>query len=239
MADLMNGWGTLEDVKAFQTGFGGLKADGIVGPKTTKAMNSKKGLNMLGNFVANKATAQNPSVVAQTADVYDPLKSVANYESAHTKAPQGLIADNILADPESYGKYDFSGYADGYFGTSTDAPTNGGIYLGTLNGKSSMFNDNDLHTADAGSITTAKLDGQTFGDTDSKQWVNGLSNYETLQGVAGLGSLGMNLYGMFGSGGTREVNKKNIELMDQQIANNRDIMRTRTERAGDIKKYFG
>lgn len=77
------------------------------------------------------------------------------------------------------------------------------------------------------------------GNGSGGQWVNGLSNFETLQGVAGLGSLGMNLYGMFGSGGTKEVNKKNIELMDQQIANNRDIMKTRTERAGDIKKYFG
>lgn len=77
------------------------------------------------------------------------------------------------------------------------------------------------------------------GNGSGGQWVNGLSNFEALQGVAGLGNLGMSLYGMFGENGTNAVNKKNMQLMDQQIANNKDIMKTRTERAGDIKKYFG
>jgi len=37
----------------------------------------------------------------------------------------------------------------------------------------------------------------------------------------------------------KALNKKNMQLIDQQIANNQDVMKTRTERAGDIKKYFG
>lgn len=73
----------------------------------------------------------------------------------------------------------------------------------------------------------------------NNSWVDGMSNYETAQSAAVLGNALISGYGTFGPDGTMDVNKKNIELMDQQIANNKDIMKTRTERAGDIKKYFG
>jgi hypothetical protein len=55
---------------------------------------------------------------------------------------------------------------------------------------------------------------------------------------AGMGAaqLGLGVLSYFDN---KAMNKKNSELIDQQIANNQDIMKTRTERAGDIKKYFG
>jgi len=88
--------------------------------------------------------------------------------------------------------------------------------------------------------------GGTLGDTgnmipgtgNSSSWVNGLSNFETLQGVAGIGGLAMNAYGMFGSGGTMDVNKKNIDLMNQQIANNKEEMANRKGFRADIKSAF-
>lgn len=92
-----------------------------------------------------------------------------------------------------------------------------------------------------GQYTNLAGDGTVglVGTPASSNWVDGLSNFETLQGAAGLGGLAMNAYGMFGSGGTMDVNKKNIELMNQQLANNRDVMATRTARAKDISSAFG
>jgi hypothetical protein len=55
---------------------------------------------------------------------------------------------------------------------------------------------------------------------------------------AGMGAAQLGL-GVLSYLDNRDMNKKNSELIDQQIANNQDIMNTRTQRAHDIKKYFG
>jgi hypothetical protein len=55
---------------------------------------------------------------------------------------------------------------------------------------------------------------------------------------AGMGAAQLGL-GVLSYLDNKAMNKKNSELIDQQIANNQDIMKTRTERAADIKKYFG
>lgn len=65
---------------------------------------------------------------------------------------------------------------------------------------------------------------------NNQQWAMGA------QALMGAGQLGLGALSYFDN---RALNKKNIELMDQQIDNNKDIMQTRRERAGDIKKYFG
>ena len=177
-----------------------------------------------------------PSAVAQT------TSAVASQPAIQTTTPA------VVAVPYTQDMYT----ADGAFNQKgidaflsnpvSDGAITGqgvGLYNGTLNGKATQFTNDNLHTADAGSITSATLDGTSYSNGKQDQWVNGLSNFEALQGAAGLGSLAMNLYGMLGENGTNAVNKKNMQLMYQQIANNKDIMKTRTERARDIKKYFG
>jgi hypothetical protein len=74
---------------------------------------------------------------------------------------------------------------------------------------------------------TAKFDQ---GRLDSQNF----SNYAG----AGMGAIQTGL-GVLSYFDNKAMNKKNMQLIDQQIANNQDVMKTRTERAGDIKKYFG
>ena len=63
------------------------------------------------------------------------------------------------------------------------------------------------------------------------------------QTLSNLGNLGLGavqgITGVLSYMDNKKVNKKNMQLMDQQIANNQDIMSTRKARASDIQKYFG
>jgi hypothetical protein len=88
--------------------------------------------------------------------------------------------------------------------------------------------------------------GNTFGSdfTDAQYNQNKLDQgrldnqqFSTYAG-AGMGAAQLGL-GVLSYLDNKAMNKKNSELIDQQIANNQDIMKTRTERAADIKKYFG
>lgn len=184
-----------------------------------------------------------PSVVAQISENAFNTNLQANYKapaspSQATSFSSGLFGSDPTLNNGAFNADDMAKYLSSPVSDEAMKGQGVGQYNGTLNGVQTQFTNDNLHTADAGSIKSASLDGTTYGGSND-QWVNGLSNFETLQGVAGLGNLAMGLYGMFGENGTNAVNKKNMKLMDQQIANNKDIMRTRTERAGDIKKYFG
>lgn len=55
---------------------------------------------------------------------------------------------------------------------------------------------------------------------------------------AGMGAISTGL-GVLNYFDQKAMNKKNSQLIDQQIANNQDIMGTRRARAADIQKYFG
>lgn len=55
---------------------------------------------------------------------------------------------------------------------------------------------------------------------------------------AGMGAIQTGL-GVLSYFDNKAMNKKNMDLLDQQILNNQDIMATRKARASDISKYFG
>ena len=210
-----------------------LTVDNKMGKNTATAM----------NMVQSKGLLQ-PSVVAQTtANAFNanpqPAPTVSTANSAQpTTFSSGLFGKDPTLNNGAFNSDDMAKYLSSPVSDKVMAGDGVGLYNGTLNGVQTQFDNSNLHTADAGSIRSASLDGTTYGGSND-QWINGLSNFETLQGAAGLGNLAMGLYGMFGENGTNAINKKNMQLIDQQIANNRDIMKTRTERAADIKKYFG
>lgn len=196
------------------------------------------------SYVSKSAKINQPDEYFSMIDELNKQPTLAGSTTASANPAQaatfssGLFGSDPTLNSGAFNSDDMSKYLSSSISDKAMAGEGVGQYNGTLNGVQTQFTNDNLHTADAGSIKSASLDGTTYGGSGG-QWVNGLSNYEALQGVAGLGNLGMSLYGMFGENGTNAVNKKNMQLMDQQIANNKDIMKTRTERAGDIKKYFG
>lgn len=170
-----------------------------------------------------------PSVVAQTT-ANTAVQSVKPNDSHTTVGGFGGQGTAIPGGGYSYTADPFGGKLDGFSGLSNDAKNDVLYEIGKMDSYTPE-QLKKLEGLDTSSLITTPA--------KSDQWINGLSNFETLQGAAGLGNLAMGLYGMFGENGTNAVNKKNMQLMDQQIANNRDIMATRKARAADIKKYFG
>lgn len=64
----------------------------------------------------------------------------------------------------------------------------------------------------------------------------GMTGMEQGQLALGAGQLGLGIAGYLDN---RKTAKKNRELLDQQIASNRDLLQTRKARAGDISAAFG
>ena len=130
-------------------------------------------------------------------------------------------------DANAMEKQLISGTNDNWL-TGIDTPTsgsNGGItsYLGDWK--------NFFH----GSYSDYKGGGGTMTETDWNA-ANNASDRVMLGAGMGLGQLGLGVMSYLGQ---KEMNKKNLQLADQQIANNSDIMATRKARQADIAKAFG
>lgn len=132
-----------------------------------------------------------------------------------------------------------------------DGKKNGETYKAD-NGKwmtSGMFSDSASKATDFGTLAEAQQNGfykdskMTDAEYNTAKFDQGRLDSQNFNNYAGLGlgaaQFATSLYSTFGSGGSMDMNKKNIELMDGQIANNNDIMATRKARAADIAKYFG
>ena len=93
---------------------------------------------------------------------------------------------------------------------------------------------------DTGKIMLKPAEGTSLNEyIDQTQKQQGVNNQQWATGMqAGLGAVN-GIFGAMSYFDNKAMNKKNMQLVDQQIANNQDVMKTRTERAGDIKKYFG
>ena len=161
-------------------------------------------------------TSNTPSVVLGQNSI------IGNSTPTSTYAPTGLSISDITSNPSMYANSDFSNYSTGALGTN---PT-----ISDITSNPEFYANYDFSGMGAGSLG---VDAPA-----STPWVDGMSNYETMHGAAGLGGLAMNAYGMFGDGGTMDVNKKNIELMDQQLLNNREEMANRKGYRADIARTF-
>lgn len=118
---------------------------------------------------------------------------------------------------------------------------------GTLMKKNLWSPDSKATFADFDTLQEAQANGLGIGITpdkfdqlklDSRVLDNrNLSTYANL-GLGGA-QLGLGLFSTFGPNGSMAMNKKNMKLMDSQIANNKDIMDRRSANSENIKKYFG
>jgi hypothetical protein len=216
------------------------EADGILGKNSSIAFQQ----------------AYSPSVVAQTTQAVAPIASATN------SLDNNLTSGSTTADSPSRGGLSSLGFNGAYSTVDRDA---NGNYKGITGDVASQLDQNRDGAAYGGTYLTA--DGsymtknrfmpdsraqQTYeqyvaggGKADEVTWRN--SNNDAMRNdnqqfanYAGFGlgavQTGLGILSYFDN---KEMNKKNMKLIDQQLANNQDIMKTRTERAGDIKKYFG
>ena len=89
-------------------------------------------------------------------------------------------------------------------------------------------------------VVTSPASGTSFDEYTKQMNAQKLSDNQTFSNYAGAGmgavQTGLGVLNYFDQ---KAMNKKNSQLIDQQIANNKDIMGTRKARAADIQKYFG
>ena len=189
-------------------------ADGIFGKNTASAFQQ----------------AYAPSVVAQTVGAAS--TSPAGYGSGLVQSPN---ADSYY---EMSGQLTKPDWASGQIAAQTPKQTS---YLGDAwDGAKNLFGIGTAapkqtfkdYQAGGGTMAEDKWNDAQFnqGRLDAQGTMNMMSG--------GLGAANTVL-GALSYFDNKALNKKNMQLIDQQIANNQDVMKTRTERAGDIKKYFG
>lgn len=218
----------------------GVKADGVWGPDSKNAYS-----NMFGDptVVSNVVQQSAPTVNAshETIGGFGGLGTASN--NGYSYAPQ---ASDI------YTGSDFSKLTN----EQQSAFASQG---GTIGDTGNMIPGNNYQAKEGGSGFLGSLFGSdpkpTFSDYSSSggtmtepEWMKTQNEQryvdnQQFNNYAGLGlgaaQLGASLYSTFGANGSMAMNKKNMELMDGQIANNNDIMSTRKARAADIAKYFG
>ena len=195
------------------------------------------------------------------------LAPTSYFASKNTINEPVLLDNNVTSssattDSQSRGGLSSLGFNEAYSTYNTDA---NGNYKGNTGSVASQLDQNRDNAAYGGTYLTAdgsymtknrfmpdSMVQQTYeqyvaggGKADEVTWRN--SNNDAMRNdnqqfanYAGFGlgavQTGLGILSYFDN---KEMNKKNMKLIDQQLANNQDIMKTRTERAGDIKKYFG
>jgi hypothetical protein len=174
---------------------------------------------------------------------YDKMMENAGPYSDGTSASQ--VNSHISTPNSDTGILGSAGSAIGAKGWG-DGLSDGDIYKDASGNymKSGFFTDSAAKLGDFSSLEDANKAGLGLGLTADQfrasQADQARLNHEHLAeyggAIMGAGQLGLGVLSYLDN---KAMNKKNSELIDQQIANNQDIMKTRTERAADIKKYFG
>lgn len=160
--------------------------------------------------------------------------------SAGGKVP--VDNSSIFSDFKSYLP---SGWGDGHSNNdifNTKPSDNSGQWM-----KSGMITDKPVSLSDASSKAEAAQWGLVTDSTDAQlaeaHKNQGYLDNNTFNVNAGIGlgaaQFATSLYSTFGPNGSMAMNKKNIELMDQQIANNSAEMKNRAGYRDTIAKVFG
>lgn len=118
-----------------------------------------------------------------------------------------------------------------------------GSVLSGLSEEEAMAYLNDPSNASTITNAAASEGAQGLGDLDlavSKPGEGflgtGMSGMEATKIGLGVGQLGLGLASYLDN---KKTAKKQRSLLDQQIANNADLMKRRTDRSANISKYFG
>lgn len=208
-------------------------------------MDDKSLFSYLGDWWSSITS---PSVVsAQTATVAP--SQVPPVQNSVLKTDPAPVNTNVFGSTPSKtpGMFSGLGSAMGLTGWG-DGLSNGDVYQAE-NGKymkSGMFTDSEITNPNsAKSYADYKTMGGTgtteqYSDANFKQGYLDNQSF-TSNAQLGLGALqfGAGLYSTFGPNGSMDMNKKNMQVMDTQIENNRDIIDNRKKRAANITKYFG
>lgn len=204
----------------------GVKADGIFGKDSQAAYG-----NMVNNPKVNGGSYQAKDVMHTTPQSqwqggYSDDYSKSLVSTVASTATNPTTADTSLAATAYKPSTDLGGTS--WWGGKDQT------YAQSQNELSNSFHDYQTSTGDK---TTTFGDYQRNASDFARNENQQFNNYAG----AGLGALqlGASLYSTFGANGSMAMNKKNMQLMDGQIANNNDIMATRSARAADISKYFG
>ncbi len=230
---------------------------GLSGPDLIKAIQANNGLSMVGANGNVIPASYKPSVVAQTVQ-----SSAPKYDGYGNGLIQSPNADSYYEMSGQLTKPDWSSgqiapqtpKQTSYLGDAWDSAKDAGKSLFSSLSPTSAVDTYAKQRADwlAGvgkdyvaptikdGIMTSAGSGTSFDDyLKQTQAQQGINNQQWATGVqAGLGGVNA-ILGAMSYFDNKAINKKNMALIDQQIANNQDVMRTRTERAGDIKEFFG
>jgi len=188
---------------------------------------------------------QSPSLVAKTTQSYQPMIEMDNWS-------RNTDADTTAFVPKQEASGGFGSYLEGFTGgvkdigksmfdfvTPTKAADSHAQYVQDwTNGIGKTYKAAEWDPT--GKIMLKPAEGTSLNEyIDQTQKQQGINNQQWATGMqAGLGAVN-GIFGAMSYFDNKAMNKKNMQLVDQQIANNQDVMKTRTERAGDIKKYFG
>jgi hypothetical protein len=212
---------------------------GLSGTNLIKAIQANNGLSMVGADGKIIPQTYKPSVVAQTTQAASPIASATNYTFGSNAAGKDLASDNAGWDSMS-AELTKPAWADPSAQMATQATTPHSYLSGAWDRVKSSLGFGETkptptfaeYTAGGGKSTEAQW--QTGNNDAMRNENQQFANYAG----AGMGAVQTGL-GVLSYFDNKAMNKKNMQLIDQQIANNQDVMKTRTERAGDIKKYFG
>lgn len=208
-----------------------------------------------GNYFKEMFDANKPSAVSQVAQTAAPittakpawLQGIDNTQNAN----QNLYTTGNTMEAELLGnapRTDISGtqpvsyLGDAWKGTKdffTPTSTADKMTQMRQDWQSGIGADYKPATMEGG-VVTAPAIGTSFDEYTKQMNAQKLSDNQTFGTYAGAGmgavQTGLGVLNYFDQ---KAMNKKNSQLIDQQIANNQDIMGTRKARAADITKYFG
>jgi len=253
------------DYYGFDNKFTGIRPSSQTGSPGIFSGNDISSINYNANNGINAQLANSHGLVDDPLD----MKSAATDPYSELGKPISYLSTPIMPTADRSGKIPVNSNTDllntagnslGLTGWG-DGRSNGTTYQNS-DGKwmtSGNITDSASKGTDFGSVSDAQKAGfylPTIGAdgtsipstmTDDKfataKFDQGRLDNQSFQNNIGLGmgaaQLGMGLFSTFGSNGSMAMNKKNMEVMDGQIANNNSIMDTRNARAADIKKYFG
>lgn len=184
-----------------------------------------------GNTWENQADADKSS--ANVVDDYNLINS-------NTKQSANLY--NYQAQPTGIQSYLPQGWLDGrsnnsVYNTKVDGSGDwmrSGVLSDSKINSPGQFESYDQYLA---SSPTSALDAKVWQESKTAQGYQDNQSFNNNVGF-GLGTAQLGL-GVMSYLGAQPMNKKNMQLMGTQIANNNDILATRQKRAGDISKYFG
>lgn len=198
-----------------------LKTDGVFGPKTSTALaNAYK--------PASKPSIGSSESLTQFNDNANQMNAELLTSGADTSWAKGIdanVTSNGLTMSPSLAS--FNNEYDTMFKEMNQPSGSNGWITSYLGGWKNPFSH--------GSYSDYKSGGGTMTETDWNA-ANNASDRFMLGAGMGLGQLGLGVMSYLGQ---KEMNKKNLQLADQQIANNSDIMATRKARQADIARTFG